>query len=71
MVKPLSASTQMWRAGLCYLPVCAVSLIYSIIVLVTEKDNKTDALSRASVAVLDGRLIIVIIAGRHVIVAGV
>jgi uncharacterized membrane protein len=25
---------------LCYLPVCGVSLIYSIIVLVTEKDNK-------------------------------
>ncbi|MEP7214223.1 MAG: DUF4870 domain-containing protein [Acidobacteriota bacterium] len=28
-------------ALLCYLPVCAISLIYSIIVLVTEKDNKT------------------------------
>jgi len=28
-------------ALLCYLPVCAVSLIYSIIVLVTEKDNRT------------------------------
>jgi len=28
-------------ALLCYLPVCAISLIYSIIVIVTEKDNKT------------------------------
>ena len=28
-------------ALLCYLPVCAISLIYSIIVLVTEKDNRT------------------------------
>lgn len=27
-------------ALLCYLPVCAISLIYSIIVLVTEKDNR-------------------------------
>ena len=27
-------------ALLCYLPVCLISLIYSIIVLVTEKDNK-------------------------------
>jgi len=25
---------------LCYMPLCAVSLIYSIIVLVTDKDNK-------------------------------
>lgn len=28
-------------AMLCYLPVCAISLIYSIIVLVTDKTNKT------------------------------
>ncbi len=28
-------------AMLCYLPVCGISLIYSIIVLVTEKTNKT------------------------------
>lgn len=27
-------------ALLCYLPICAISLIYSIIVLVTEKDNR-------------------------------
>jgi uncharacterized membrane protein len=27
-------------AMLCYLPLCAISLIYSIIVLVTEKNNK-------------------------------
>lgn len=27
-------------AMLCYLPVCAISLIYSIIVLVTDKTNK-------------------------------
>jgi uncharacterized membrane protein len=27
-------------AMLCYLPVCAISLIYSIIVLVTDKNNK-------------------------------
>jgi uncharacterized membrane protein len=27
-------------AMLCYLPICAISLIYSIIVLVTEKSNK-------------------------------
>ncbi|MGB7208786.1 MAG: DUF4870 domain-containing protein [Pyrinomonadaceae bacterium] len=26
---------------LCYLPVCLISLVYSIIVLVTEKDNRT------------------------------
>ncbi|MEZ5307955.1 MAG: DUF4870 domain-containing protein [Pyrinomonadaceae bacterium] len=25
---------------LCYLPICAISLIYSIIVLVTDKDNR-------------------------------
>lgn len=28
-------------AMLCYLPVCGISLIYSIIVLVTDKTNKT------------------------------
>ena len=28
-------------AMLCYLPICAISLIYSIIVLVTDKTNKT------------------------------
>lgn len=28
-------------ALLCYLPVCLISLVYSIIVLVTEKDNRT------------------------------
>jgi uncharacterized membrane protein len=27
-------------AMLCYLPICGISLIYSIIVLVTEKNNK-------------------------------
>ena len=27
-------------ALLCYLPVCLISLVYSIIVLVTEKDNR-------------------------------
>ena len=27
-------------AMLCYLPLCAISLIYSIIVLVTDKDNR-------------------------------
>ena len=27
-------------AMLCYLPVCGISLIYSIIVLVTDKDNR-------------------------------
>jgi uncharacterized membrane protein len=27
-------------AMLCYLPICAINLIYSIIVLVTEKDNR-------------------------------
>lgn len=27
-------------ALLCYLPICLISLVYSIIVLVTEKDNK-------------------------------
>lgn len=27
-------------ALLCYLPICLISLIYSIIVLVTDKDNK-------------------------------
>jgi uncharacterized membrane protein len=27
-------------AMLCYMPVCAINLIYSIIVLVTEKNNK-------------------------------
>jgi uncharacterized membrane protein len=28
-------------AMLCYLPICAINLIYSIIVLVTDKTNKT------------------------------
>ena len=28
-------------AMLCYLPLCGISLIYSIIVLITDKSNKT------------------------------
>ena len=46
-------------ALLCYLPLCAISLIYSIIVLVTDKDNRADAVSRVPVAAFDRHFIVV------------
>ena len=48
-------------ALLCYLPICAISLIYSIIVLVTDKDNKIDAFSRFSVAAAVSACCIVVV----------
>lgn len=49
-------------ALLCYLPVCAVSLIYSIIVLVTEKDNRTMRFHAFQSLLLTGIYVVVVIA---------
>ena len=49
-------------ALLCYLPVCAISLIYSIIVLVTDKDNRTMRFHAFQSLLLTGAYIVVIIA---------
>jgi uncharacterized membrane protein len=49
-------------ALLCYLPVCAISLIYSIIVLVTDKDNKTMRFHAMQSLLLTGAYIVAIIA---------
>ena len=49
-------------ALLCYLPICAISLIYSIIVLVTDKDNRTMRFHAFQSLLLTGAYIVVIIA---------
>ncbi len=49
-------------ALLCYLPVCAISLIYSIIVLVTDKDNRTMRFHAFQSLLLTGGYVVVIIA---------
>jgi uncharacterized membrane protein len=49
-------------ALLCYLPICAVSLIYSIIVLVTEKDNRTMRFHALQSLLLTGVYIVAIVA---------
>ena len=49
-------------AMLCYLPVCAISLIYSIIVLVTDKTNKTVRFHAFQSLILTGVYVAAIIA---------
>ncbi len=49
-------------ALLCYLPICAISLIYSIIVLVTEKDNRMMRFHAFQSLLLTGAYIVVIVA---------
>ena len=49
-------------ALLCYLPVCAISLIYSIIVLVTDKQNRTMRFHAFQSLLLTAAYIVVVIA---------
>jgi uncharacterized membrane protein len=49
-------------ALLCYLPLCAISLIYSIIVLVTEKDNRMMRFHAFQSLLLTGIYIVVVVA---------
>lgn len=49
-------------ALLCYLPVCLVSLVYSIIVLVSDKDNKTMRFHAFQSLLLTGLYIVLVIA---------
>ena len=60
-------------ALLCYLPICAISLIYSIIVLVTDKDNRTMRFHAFQSLLLTGAYIVVVVALQILtgIVAGV
>lgn len=48
-------------ALLCYLPICAISLIYSIIVLVTDKDNRSMRFHAFQSLLLTGAYIVVIV----------
>lgn len=56
-------------AMLCYLPICAINLIYSIIVLVTDKENKSVRFHAFQSLLLLGACFIAIMA--VVIVGGV
>jgi uncharacterized membrane protein len=56
-------------AMLCYLPICGISLIYSIIVLVTDKTNKTVRFHAFQSLLLTGAYIVAIIG--VMIIAGV
>lgn len=49
-------------ALLCYLPICAISLIYSIIVLVTDKDNRSMRFHAFQSLLLTGAYIVVVVA---------
>lgn len=49
-------------ALLCYLPICAISIIYSIIVLVTDKDNRAMRFHAFQSLLLTGAYIVVIVA---------
>lgn len=49
-------------ALLCYLPVCLISLVYSIIVLVTEKDNRLMRFHAFQSLIISAIYIVVIIA---------
>ena len=49
-------------AMLCYLPLCAISLIYSIIVLIQEKNNKTVRFHAFQSLLLTGIYIVALIA---------
>ena len=48
-------------ALLCYLPICAISLIYSIIVLVTDKDNRMVRFHAFQSLLLTGVYIVLIV----------
>ena len=48
-------------ALLCYLPLCAISLIYSIIVLVTDKDNRMRRFHAFQSLLLTGAYIAVVV----------
>jgi uncharacterized membrane protein len=48
-------------ALLCYLPICAISLIYSIIVLVTEKADKTMRFHAFQSLLLTGAYVVLIV----------
>lgn len=49
-------------AMLCYLPVCAISLIYSIIVLVTDKTNKNVRFHAFQSLLLTGIYVVALVA---------
>ena len=49
-------------AMLCYLPVCAISLIYSIIVLVTDKTNKNVRFHALQSLLLTAGYVVVLVA---------
>jgi len=62
-------------AMLCYLPLCGVSLIYSIIVLVTDKTNKTVRFHAfqsllLTAAYIVGIIAVMIVGGTMVAVTG-
>jgi uncharacterized membrane protein len=51
-------------AMLCYLPICAVSLIYSIIVLVTDKENRMVRFHAfQSLLLLGGAVVVLFVVG--------
>lgn len=60
-------------ALLCYLPVCAISLIYSIIVLVTEKNDRTMRFHAMQSLILTAIYVVFVIAISFVggVIAGV
>jgi uncharacterized membrane protein len=58
-------------AGLAYLPICAVNLIMSIIILVTDKTNKLARFSAFQSLLLIGVLIVGYVLGIIVIGVGV
>jgi uncharacterized membrane protein len=49
-------------AMLCYLPICAISLIYSIIVLVADKDNRNVRFHAFQSLLVTGVYIVLVIA---------
>src|SRR4051794_22581120 len=57
-------------AGLAYLPVCAVNLIFSIIILVTDKTNKFARFAAFQSLLLIGLAIVGYIIGMVIMVAG-
>ncbi len=58
-------------AGLAYLPICAVNLIMSIIIIVTDKTNKLARFSAFQSLLLVGILIIGYVIGIVIVGAGV
>ncbi len=51
-------------ALLCYLPVCAISLVYSIIVLVTEKNDRMMRFHAVQSLLLSAIFIVVIVVAQ-------